>query len=172
MEPANFNAPGQIVIAGSSDAVQEAIALAKSDPEFSGAKAIPLSVSAPFHCQLMGPARDRMAELFSQASIEEKPKTPIFPYVPNRTGRLSKEAGLVFELLIEQVDHPVLWKQSVTTLLEAPFTTAVEFGPGKVLTGLIKRIAAQSSKSCTLASVNDTESVKNLSKILKANQPS
>lgn len=166
VQPANFNAPGQIVIAGSTDAVQQAIALIKSDPEFSGAKAIPLQVSAPFHCQLMEPARKRMAELF-QASAQ-KPKTPFCPYIPNRTGRLTQEAGLVFDLLIEQIDHPVLWKQSIQALLASEFHTAIEFGPGKVLAGLIKRIASAEGKTCTLASMGDPASLSTLPNLLKA----
>jgi [acyl-carrier-protein] S-malonyltransferase len=167
VEPANFNAPGQIVIAGSTDAVQEAIALIKAGGDFAGGKAIPLQVSAPFHCRLMAPARNRMAELFSQASESEKPKQPICSYVPNRTARLSQEAGLVFELLVEQIDHPVLWKHSVTTLLNSQFTTAIEFGPGKVLTGLIKRIASQTSQSCQLLSVSDSATLKTLEPLIK-----
>ncbi len=167
VEPANFNAPGQVVIAGSTDAVQEAIALVKAGGDFAGGKAIPLQVSAPFHCKLMKLARNRMAELFSLATSAEKPKTPLCPYIPNRTARLSKEPGLIFELLVEQVDHPVLWRQSISTFLDSGYSTAIEFGPGKVLTGLIKRIASQNSKNCTLASVSDTDSLKNLSQILK-----
>lgn len=167
VEPANFNAPGQVVIAGSTDAVQEAIALIKSGGNFAGGKAIPLQVSAPFHCRLMAPARNRMAELFAQATDAEKPKLPICPYVPNRTARLSQEPGIVFELLIEQVDHPVLWKHSVTTLLDSQFTTAIEFGPGKVLTGLIKRIGSQVGKSCQLLSVSDSTTLKSIEPLLK-----
>jgi [acyl-carrier-protein] S-malonyltransferase len=168
VQPANFNAPGQVVIAGSKDAVQEAIALIKAGGNFAGGKAIPLQVSAPFHCQLMKPARDRMAELFSQASAENKPKAMICPYVANRTARIAQEPGVVFELLVEQVDHPVLWKQSVNALLEAQFTTAVEFGPGKVLSGLIKRIASQTSKTCSQHSVGDSSSLKNLETLLNS----
>jgi [acyl-carrier-protein] S-malonyltransferase len=166
VEPANFNAPGQIVIAGSKDAVDEAIRLIQSGEDFKRGKAIPLQVSAPFHCQLMTPARDRMAELFALCPESQKPKTPLCSYVPNRTARLSHEAGLIFELLIEQIDHPVLWKQSINTLLNQSFSTSVEFGAGKVLSGLIKRIATQSSKNCTFASVTDTSSLKSLEKTL------
>ncbi len=167
VEPANFNAPGQTVIAGSKDAVEEAVSLIKAGGEFAGGKAIPLQVSAPFHCRLMSEARNRMAELFTLATPAQKPKIPSCPYVPNRTGRLSKEAGLIFELLIEQIDHPVLWKQSIQSLLNSGFTTSIEFGPGKVLTGLIKRISAHESKSCILASVNDSNSLKNMGNVLK-----
>jgi len=82
VEPANFNAPGQTVIAGSSDAVQEAVLLIKEGKEFPGAKAIPLQVSAPFHCRLMAPSREKMAEIFSNATSAEKPKSLRSPYVP------------------------------------------------------------------------------------------
>ena len=166
VEPANFNAPGQVVIAGSTPAVQEALSLIKAGGEFAGGKAIPLQVSAPFHCKLMSPARDRMAQLFAQASSHEKAKNLPCPYVPNRTARLSLESNLVFELLVEQVDHPVLWKQSVETLLNSGMNTSIEFGPGKVLSGLIKRISSPIGKSCALHSVSDTASVKALEALM------
>jgi len=165
VQPANFNAPGQIVIAGSTDAVREAIILIKEGNDFKGGKAIPLSVSAPFHSKLMAPARNRMAELFAQAP---KAKSLSSPYVPNRTGRLTSEAGVVFELLIEQVDHPVLWKQSVSALLETGLDTAVEFGPGKVLTGLVKRIGQPLGKTCALNNIADSTQLKAFEAVLKA----
>ena len=173
-EPANFNAPGQVVIAGSTDAVQEAIALVKSGGDFGGGKAVPLQVSAPFHCRLMAPARARMAELFSNASKAEHPKLSNIPYVPNRTARPTNESGLVFELLVEQVNSPVLWRQSITALLELPLTsgtpeyTAIEFGPGKVLTGLIKRIAQPLGKTCRLQNVPDLAGIKALAALTEA----
>jgi len=162
VQPANFNAPGQIVIAGSTDAVAEAVALIKTDPEFAGGKAIPLNVSAPFHCKLMAPARNRMAELFAAATPTEKPAQLLCPYVPNRTGILTREPGVVFELLVEQIDHPVLWKQSFASLLEQGFELGVEFGPGKVLAGLAKRIAQPLGKTCTVQNVGDLAGVKAL----------
>ena len=168
-EPANFNAPGQVVIAGSIDAIQEAIALIKSG-EFPGGKAIPLQVSAPFHCKLMLPARDRMEEIFSLVSAENQPKTSFCSYVPNRTARFNHEAGVIFQLLIEQVDHPVLWKQSVLTFLNSGYSKAVEFGPGKVLGGLIKRIASSHSKTCVQTQVGDANSLKNLENFLKISE--
>jgi len=167
VEPANFNAPGQIVIAGSRDAIAEAVSLIKAG-EFPGGKAIPLSVSAPFHCRLMAKARDRMAELFSQATAADKARLPACPYVPNRTARLTQEPGLVFELLVEQVDHPVLWKQSMTHLFEQGHTLTVEFGPGKVLSGLNKRIAQQAGAQVTSLNVSDMAMVKALEAAMKA----
>ncbi|HCM39337.1 MAG: [acyl-carrier-protein] S-malonyltransferase [Bdellovibrionales bacterium GWB1_52_6] len=171
VEPANFNAPGQIVIAGSTDAVAEAIALIKGGGEFPGGKAIPLSVSAPFHSTLMSPARTRMAELFANADSLAQPRRPVCPYVPNRTARLTQESGIIFELLVEQVDHAVLWKQSVTHLLEQNYTRFVEFGPGKVLSGLTKRIAQPLGKSCDLLNVSDVASLTNTGKVLAGPAP-
>jgi [acyl-carrier-protein] S-malonyltransferase len=167
VQPANFNAPGQIVIAGSTDAVAEAVALIKTDPEFAGGKAIPLNVSAPFHCTLMAPARNRMAALFSEAKTSEKPSELQCPYVPNRTGILTREPGVVLELLVEQVDHPVLWKQSFAGLLEQGFELGVEFGPGKVLQGLAKRIAQPLSKTCQVQGMGDLAGLKALETLSK-----
>ncbi|MGK5081743.1 ACP S-malonyltransferase [Bdellovibrionota bacterium FG-1] len=162
VEPANYNSPGQTVIAGSLDAVNEAIALVKTGDSFDGGKAIPLSVSAPFHCRLMRPARERMEEIFGNSLAAARPKSPSFPYIPNRTGRLNTEAGIVFEMLVEQIDHSVLWNQSMKTLLEAGATTAIEFGPGKVLSGLMKRIAQPLDKKCILLNVGDSSGIKGL----------
>lgn len=168
VQPANFNAPGQIVIAGSADAVSEAVALIKGDSQFAGGKAIPLNVSAPFHCRLMAPARERMAHLFAEASPAERPALPSCPYVPNRTARLTREPGVVFELLVEQVDHPVLWKQSMLSMLEQGFTTGVEFGPGKVLQGLAKRISQATSMPCSVHGMGDLAGLKNLETLWNA----
>lgn len=172
VEPANFNAPGQVVIAGSRDAIQEAISLIKAGGAWAGGKAMPLSVSAPFHCSLMKKARERMAELFAGASALEKPRTPICPYIPNRTARPTSEAALIFEFLIEQVDHPVLWKQSILSVLQQAgqsTVTTIEFGPGKVLSGLNKRIAQQTGASCTSLQMSDSATLKVLETTLKGN---
>src|SRR5690606_41919634 len=67
------------------------------------------------------------------ARPEEKPKAPAFPYIPNRTARMASEAGVVFELLVEQVDHPVLWQQSMEWVIRQGIRQGVEFGSGKVL---------------------------------------
>lgn len=157
VEPANFNAPGQIVIAGSTDAVGEAVALIKAGGDFAGGKAIPLSVSAPFHCRLMKPARDRMAALFA-----EGPKASALScaYVPNRTARLTQESNVIYELLVEQVDHPVLWNQSILGLLEKDYLKFAEFGPGKVLAGLMKRIGQKAGKTAQTANIADLATLK------------
>jgi [acyl-carrier-protein] S-malonyltransferase len=149
--------------------VAEAVALIKAGTVVAGGKAMPLSVSAPFHCRLMKPARDQMAELFAQGP---KPQAPVYAYIPNRTGRVSREPGVIFELLVEQVDHPVLWKQSMTAMLESGVAHAVEFGPGKVLSGLMKRIVATYGqplgKTCAMTAVGDAAGVKALETFGKA----
>ncbi len=157
VEPANFNSPGQIVIAGSKDAVDEALELLKNNPDYPGSRAVPLAVSAPFHCRLMRPARSRMAELFSQA---ERPAPLSYPYIPNRTARLTAESGVIFSLLTEQVDHPVLWKQTMQWALENGKTTIVECGPNKVLMGLAKRASQKLAVAVKLHSVSDLETLK------------
>jgi len=160
VEPANFNAPGQIVVAGSTDAVEVLISLVKSDPEFKGAKALPLKVSAPFHCSLMRPAREKMAEIFENTKPNELPQQLRVPYFPNRTARLTHEAQVIFELFVEQIDHPVLWSQTVTTAIQQHHANEfIEFGPGKVLQGLIKRIAPADSLR-VLTGVSDTDSLR------------
>lgn len=167
LQPANFNAPGQTVIAGSIDALNEALSLVKTDSEFSGGKAIPLQVSAPFHCNLMAPAREKMAQLFAKANEVETPRHLSCPYVPNRTARMTSEPGVIFELLIEQVDHPVLWKQSMTAMLESGFELGIEFGPGKVLQGLAKRISQAVTKTCTVYGMGETAGLRQIETLWK-----
>jgi [acyl-carrier-protein] S-malonyltransferase len=168
VEPANFNSPGQIVIAGSIDAVAEAITLVKA----AGSKAIPLSVSAPFHCSLMKPARMEMETLFGATTTQNEPKALEFPYIPNRTGRLNREPGTVMSLLIDQVDHAVLWRTSIESAIDSFGSSSgsalqwVEFGPGKVLQGLCKRIVQnkiQDASRYTYAGVSDLDSLKSFS---------
>ncbi len=154
VEPANFNSPEQTVIAGSKDAIEIAAQLLSTRPEWNRVKAIPLPVSAPFHCSLMKPARETMAELFSQLPQTSLPRSLNCPYVPNVTGRMSSEHSTILELLIRQIDHPVLWKHSVEALLQSEFTRFIEFGPGKVLSGLLKRIAAPLKVSAESAQMN------------------
>lgn len=163
VEPANFNSYEQIVLAGSTDGIDEALTLIQSGA-YGSAKAIPLAVSAPFHCILMRPARDKMAEIFSRSLASDRPKELLFPYVPNRTARITHEPGVVLELLVEQVDHPVLWTQSVEAFLLAGEDHAVEFGPGKILQGLVKRIAKKREAKMDLKSFATTADLKILGK--------
>lgn len=132
LQPANFNAPGQIVIGGHKAAVERAQKLA-GDRKL---KAIPLKVSAPFHCSLMSPAADAMREALASISF----KTPAFPIVSNVEARPNQDAAKIHELLVKQIAGAVLWHDSVTFMAEAGVDRALEIGPGKVLAGLVKRI--------------------------------
>jgi [acyl-carrier-protein] S-malonyltransferase len=159
VEPANFNAPGQVVVSGSVDAVEalEKLITAKG---IRGVMAKRLTVSAPFHSSLMKPARAAMDEIFLVAK-KEGMLTPLqTPYIPNRTARVTSESGVVFSLLSEQVDHSVLWKQSVEQVFELGITTAFEFGPGKVLQGLAKRIAKAKDVKFETYPIFDIETLK------------
>jgi [acyl-carrier-protein] S-malonyltransferase len=130
---ANDNNAGNVVISGDKAAVDKAIEAAKA----LGARAIPLNVSAPFHCPLMQPAADEMAEALA-AAIIVAPKAPL---VANITARPVLEPDLIRRLLVEQVTGRVRWRESIEWLAgEGGVTRFVEAGAGKVLTGMAKRI--------------------------------
>lgn len=155
VEVANFNAPGQVVVSGSVDAVEALENLIK-EKAIRGVMAKRLTVSAPFHCSLMKPARTAMEKIFKTGSLNRLS----IPYIPNRTARITAERSVIFELLSEQVDNAVLWKQSVETLLGSDYSKAYEFGPGKVLQGLGKRIAKGIGKEFEVIPIFDLESLK------------
>lgn len=151
VSPANFNSPGQVVIAGHAEAVDRAIELAKA----AGAKrALPLPVSAPFHCALMEPAGRRLAEVLD--GIAFAPLT--LPVVSNVEARPNCDSARLAELLVRQVSAPVRWDESVACMAELGVGRFIEIGPGKVLSGLIKRIA----KGATAQNVEDVASLKKL----------
>jgi [acyl-carrier-protein] S-malonyltransferase len=135
---ANFNAPGQIVIAGSRKNVLAAIELYK---EKGGRRAVELPVSAPFHCSLMEPAARRMEEVLGDIHIDS-PKTVL---INNAKASPLTEAGQIAGSLISQVTSPVLWDDSVRVMISGGVTSFLEVGPGKVLTGLTKRIDKQAA---------------------------
>jgi len=135
VSPANFNAPGQIVIAGHAGAVARAIELVGQRQ----GKAIPLKVSAPFHCSLMGPAARKLA-----AKLETVAVSPFaFPVIANVDARANSDPSRVKELLVQQVDHPVRWEETVRLMAADGVTHILEIGPGKVLAGLTRRIAKE-----------------------------
>jgi [acyl-carrier-protein] S-malonyltransferase len=142
LSPANFNSPGQVVIAGHASAVERARAKA-TEAELN---AIPLKVSAPFHCALMRPAADAV----SQALKNIKLSNPKFPVVANVDAKPNQEATNIPSLLVRQVDGTVQWAQSVTLMADWGVTKALEIGPGTVLAGLVKR----TEKRITTLSVN------------------
>lgn len=132
-EPANDNGGGQIVISGNAAAIDRAIALAQ---ERGAKRALPLSVSAPFHCRLMQPAADRMAEALADAEI----LVPRVPVVTNVTAGPTSEPAEIRERLVRQVTGQVRWRESIEWLAANGVNSLVEIGSGKVLTGLARRI--------------------------------
>ncbi len=151
---ANFNAPGQIVIAGHAAAVAKAAELVS---EAKG-KAIPLKVSAPFHCALMAPAAKVVASELDRVALSAL----AFPVVANVEAKPNASPERVKELLVRQVDGAVRWEESVRFMKEAGVTHALEIGPGKVLAGLVKRI----SKEIPVLSVSDATSIGEVPKFL------
>ena len=139
-DTANDNAPGQVVVSGHKTAIERAIALAKPK----GAKrALLLPVSAPFHCSLMAPA----AEVMVKALAEVRMHAPALPVVANVTARPVSEIGEIRRRLAEQVTGMVRWRESVEFLRDQGVAQAVELGAGKVLSGLVKRIAPEIAAS-------------------------
>lgn len=131
---ANYNGPGQVVISGRAAAVERAVALALA----SGARrAVPLPVSAPFHCALMVPAERGLESVLENVRFED-PKVPVYA---NVTARVVADAREARELLLRQVSSPVRWQELVQTMVADGLDTFVEVGPGRVLSSLIRRIA-------------------------------
>lgn len=131
--PANYNCPGQIVIAGEKEAVEEAMKLAKD----AGAKrAVPLAVSVPSHCTLMVDASQRLAELLDQIEF----KNPVIPIVNNADAMFLSNVDSIKASLVRQLNSPLLWEDSIRIIEDSGIDTFIEAGPGKVLSGLIKRI--------------------------------
>lgn len=136
VSPANLNGAGQIVIAGHAAAVERAITLAQ---QRGARRALPLNVSAPFHCALMQPAAERLQQVLAPLALG-----PLaFPVVSNVEACANSDSGRVKDLLVTQVTAPVRWEESIRAIADSGCTLAIEVGPGKVLTGLVKRIAPE-----------------------------
>ncbi len=153
VRPANFNAPSQVVIAGHAEAVDRAAALTTTDPNFKARKVIPLKVSAPFHCPLMTPVADRFFPLLQEVSWSAL----TFPIAFNVDGKVKTSANIP-ELLKQQIDHPVLWTSCVREAKADRDCLFVEAGPGKVLTGLVKRIVTD-PKTHAVESLDELKSL-------------
>lgn len=130
---ANDNAPGQVVLSGAAAAIERAIEIAK---EKGAKRALPLPVSAPFHCAMMQPAAEAMAEALAGVTIE----APSLPLVANVTAGSVIAPDRIRELLVEQVCGRVRWRESVLFMKDQDVDTLVELGAGKVLSGLARRI--------------------------------
>lgn len=150
VEPANFNCPGQLAIAGEVTAVEKANELAKAK----GAKrAMMLPVSAPFHCSLLKPAGEKLAEELEKVNLNDIQ----IPVVTNVTAQSITDKNAVKDLLIKQVSTSVLWENCIRTMLANGVDTFVEIGPGKVLSGFIKKI----DKEPKTLNVENLESLNN-----------
>jgi [acyl-carrier-protein] S-malonyltransferase len=147
VSPANFNAHGQIVIAGASAAVARASEILSA----AGKKTIPLKVSAPFHSALMKPAAAVVARELEPIALGEM----AFPVIANVDARENADRARVKDLLVKQVDAPVQWIKSIERAAELGVTVAIEIGPGKVLAGLVKRI----DKRIRVINVGDQKSI-------------
>lgn len=148
VEPANFNCPGQIVVAGEVKAVEKLIELAK---EKGAKRAMLLPVSAPFHCSLLKPAGENL-KLELENILLNDIKIPV---VTNVTAEYILDKTKVKDLLINQVSNPVLWENCIKKMLEDGVDTFIEIGPGKVLSGFIKKI----NKEVKTLNVEDLDSL-------------
>ncbi|MGL5532529.1 MAG: ACP S-malonyltransferase, partial [Plesiomonas shigelloides] len=146
--PVNFNSPGQVVIAGNKEAVERAGAACKA----AGAKrALPLPVSVPSHCALMKPAADKLAVALQEITFN----APRIPVINNVDVAAESDADAIRSALVRQLYSPVRWTETVESMSAQGVAHLLEMGPGKVLTGLTKRIV----DSMTAAAVNDVASL-------------
>lgn len=149
--PANFNCPGQIVISGEKEAVEEAMRLAD---EAGARKVVSLAVSVPSHCALMEETSDRLGEyLFQEGGIEMN--EPRIPVVSNADALFLSTVDGIRAALVRQLKGPVHWEDSIVAMQSQGFDTFVEVGPGRVLSGLIKRI----SRGVKILNVEDRASL-------------
>lgn len=152
---ANYNCPGQIVIAGEKLAVEEAIELCKN----AGAKrAIALSVSVPSHCKLMEQASKKLGELLNTIKL----KDTAIPIVNNAEAKFLYHAEEIKSSLIYQLNNPLLWEDSIKNIENSGVNVFVEIGPGKVLSGLIKRISSEAK----IINIEDMKTLNNALSLL------
>jgi [acyl-carrier-protein] S-malonyltransferase len=155
VEPANDNGAGQVVISGHRTAIERAIEISKTKGI---RRAMLLPVSAPFHCALMAPAADAMAQAFE----ETPPQTPFMPIVANVSAAKETDPARIADLLVRQVTATVRWRECVVAMVGLGATSFIELGAGKVLSGLVKRVAPD----CTSAAASTPAEVETLLKAL------
>lgn len=148
VEPTNFNCPGQIVVAGEVKAVERAVELSK---EKGAKRSMLLPVSAPFHCRMLRSAGEKLRNELEEVQLNDMK----IPVVTNVTAEYITDKSEVKELLVRQVSSAVLWENCVNNMLAGGVDTFVEIGPGKVLTGFIKKI----NKDVKVFNVEDTDSL-------------
>ena len=148
VQPANLNCPGQIVISGTKAGVEKACIELK---EAGARRAIPLDVSGPFHSSLMKPAAQKLSDTLDEISMKDAG----IPLIANVNASIVENSEEIKGLLVEQLYSPVLWEDSVRTMLDNGVTHFIECGPGKVLSGLIKKI----DRSATVLPVYDKKTL-------------
>jgi [acyl-carrier-protein] S-malonyltransferase len=156
--PANFNCPGQIVISGEKEAVEEAMKLAEAAE---ARKVVPLAVSVPSHCKLMEETSNKLAEFLFVGEIEMK--DPTIPVISNADAMFLTTVDGIKAALVSQLKGPVLWEDSIAAMEREGFDTFIEVGPGRVLSGLIKRI----SRDVKILNVEDRASLEKTIEALK-----
>ncbi len=149
LEPANFNSPNQIVISGSSKAID--YLMTTTNPWSKKAKLIPLNVSSPFHCQLMKPAEETMRNVLNKVTFVKSQ----WPIVQNVSATEESDPEKLKSNLISQVSSPVLWEQSVSRLVTLGVKSVIEIGSGQVLTGLVKKIDRKNLKTFNIQEPKD-----------------
>ncbi len=151
VSPANFNGAGQVVIAGTQAAVQRCVEVAL---EKGVKRALLLEVSAPFHCKLMQPAAQKMADILEPISFLSLQT----PYIANVDAQIYAGNAPIRDLLVRQIPNPVRWEESMQQLSKCEIKEAIEIGPGKVLTGLLRRI----NKDIKTFNLQTSEDIKNV----------
>jgi [acyl-carrier-protein] S-malonyltransferase len=146
--PANYNSPGQIVIAGGKSAVEKAMELAKAR---GAKKVVPLAVSVPSHCPMMKQAGSALAQELEKVTLRDLR----MPIVNNADAKFLRTASELRPSLIKQISAPLYWEDSITLMAADGYDTFIEIGPGKVLSGLVKRIA----KDAKVLNVEDQKSM-------------
>lgn len=153
VEPANYNCPGQVVISGYRDVLEEVCRLAREEK----ARTVMLSVSAPFHSRLLLPIHDKMERLLKDVLMQK----PQIPFVNNVHASCLQEPDQIRKSLVEQVYRPVLWEDSMNLLLQQGYDSFIEVGPGRVLTGFMKKI----SRRAKAVHVEDPETLERMIKM-------
>ena len=149
-EVANDNAEGQTIISGDNKSINSLQALLKENKK----KFIPLNVSAPFHCSLMKPAHNKVKEKINSVDF----KKPLFDIICNVTSQSENDPEKIKKLLIEQICSTVKWRESIIHMSEKKITNFIEIGPGKVLSGMIKRTV----KNINCFSINSIDDMKKI----------
>lgn len=158
LEPANFNAPGQIVVSGKQSLVEWLIKNFNADiyaPAKPRCKFIPLKVSAPFHCSMMKPAEEKMESVLNGMEFKDAD----FPIVANVTAQATENARELRTLLIRQISSPVRWVECVEELRRLGAQRMIEFGCGRVLSGLGKKIDSENIQTFNINSLEDLQSL-------------